>query len=129
MFIGTADTEAPTLLPTWCKSQTAGKDPDVGKDWGQEEKGTTKDELVEWHHRLNVYEFEQTLREKWRTGKPGMLHAVHGVTKSWTWLSDWTPPPRDVYEILSPSVKVHNIHHLYTQQPYESNSLNFQVTI
>ena len=64
----------------------------------------------------------------WRTGKPGMLHAVHGVTKSWTWLSDWTPPPIDVYEILSPSVKVHKIHHLYTQQPYESNSLNFQVT-
>ena len=63
MFIGTADTEAPTLLPTWYKSQTTGKDLDVGKDWGQEEKGTTKDELVEWHHRLNVYEFEQTPRE------------------------------------------------------------------
>jgi len=36
-----------------------GKDPDAGKDWGQEEKGTTEDEMVGWHHRLNGREFEQ----------------------------------------------------------------------
>ena len=35
--------------------------PDAGKDWGQEEKGTTEDEMVEWHHRLNGHEFEQAL--------------------------------------------------------------------
>ena len=35
------------------------KDPDAGKDWGQEEKGTTEDEMVEWCHRLNGHEFEQ----------------------------------------------------------------------
>ena len=38
-----------------------GKDADAGKDWGQEEKETTEDEMVEWHHQLNGHEFEQTL--------------------------------------------------------------------
>ena len=38
-----------------------GKDPDAGKDLGQEEKGTTEDEIVGWHHGLNGHEFEQTL--------------------------------------------------------------------
>ena len=36
------------------------KDPDAGRDWGQEEKGTTEDEMARWHHRLNGHEFEQT---------------------------------------------------------------------
>ena len=67
-----------------------GKDPDVGKDLRQEEKGTTEDEMVAWHHRLNGHEFEQALGVgDERTGKPGVL-AVHGVAKSRTWLSDWT---------------------------------------
>ena len=43
------------------KSQLIGKDHDPGKDWGQEEKGATEDEMVGWHHRLNGHEFEQTL--------------------------------------------------------------------
>ena len=42
------------------KSQLIGKDPDAGKDRGQEEKGATEDEMVGWHHRLNGHEFEQT---------------------------------------------------------------------
>ena len=42
------------------KSQLIGKDPDAGKDWGQEEKGMTEDEMVGWHHRLNGHEFEHT---------------------------------------------------------------------
>ena len=45
------------LGPPDAKSQLIGKDPNPGKDWGQEEKGTTEDEMVEWHHRLNGYEF------------------------------------------------------------------------
>ena len=47
-------------LYTWCKSQLIGKDPDAGKDWRQEEKGTTQDEMVGWDHRLNRREFETT---------------------------------------------------------------------
>ena len=44
------------------KSQLIGKDPDVGKDQGQERKGTTEDEMVGWHHQLNGHDFEQILR-------------------------------------------------------------------
>ena len=55
-----AEAEAPILWPPHAKSRLIGNDPDAGKDWGQEEKGTTEDEIVGWHHRLNVHEFEQT---------------------------------------------------------------------
>ena len=44
------------------KTQLIGKEPDAGKDSRQEKKGTTEDEMVGWHHRLNGHEFEQTLR-------------------------------------------------------------------
>ena len=45
------------------KSRLTRKDPDAGKDSGQEKKGTTEDEMVGWHHRLNGHEFEQTPRD------------------------------------------------------------------
>ena len=48
-------------LVTWCKEQTHLKRPDVGKDWGQEEKGTMEDEMVGWHHRHNGHGFGWTL--------------------------------------------------------------------
>ena len=48
------------------------KDPDAGKDWKQEEKGMTEDEMVGWHHWLNGHEFEQLLGD----GKPGMLQSM-----------------------------------------------------
>ena len=53
--------QAPILWPSDAKNWLIGKDPYVGKDWGQEEKGTTEDEMVGWHHRLNGHEFEQAL--------------------------------------------------------------------
>ena len=60
MFVGRTDAEAetPILLTPDVKKCLLGKDPDVGKDWGQEEKGMTEDEMVGWHHRLNGHEFE-----------------------------------------------------------------------
>ena len=58
-----AEAEAPILWPPDTKSWLIGKDPDAGKDWGQEEKGTTEDKLVGWHHRHNGHEFEQTLED------------------------------------------------------------------
>ena len=60
IFIGRTDVEAepPILWPPDVKSWFTGKDPDAGKDWGQEEKGMTEDEMVGWHHRLNGHEFE-----------------------------------------------------------------------
>ena len=53
-----AEAEAPILWPSDAKSQLTAKDPDAGKDWGQEEKRETEDEMVGWHHRLNGHEFE-----------------------------------------------------------------------
>ena len=58
-----AEAEAPMLWPSDVKSQLIGKDPDARKDWGQEEKGVTKDEMVGWLHWLNGHGFEQTLRD------------------------------------------------------------------
>ena len=62
IFTGRTDAEAEvrTLWPPNVKSQLIRKDPDAGKDWRQEEKGMTEDELVGWHHQLNGHEFEQT---------------------------------------------------------------------
>ena len=59
IFIGRTDGETPILWPPDAKNWPIGKDPDAGKDWRQEEKGTTQDEMVGWHHRLNGHEFEQ----------------------------------------------------------------------
>ena len=55
-----AEAEAPVLWPPDENSWLIRKDPDAKKDWGQEEKGATEDEMIEWHHWLNGYEFEQT---------------------------------------------------------------------
>ena len=63
IFIGRTDAKAetPILWPPDAKNWLLGKDPDAGKDWRQEEKGTTEDEMVGWHHQLNGHEFEQAL--------------------------------------------------------------------
>ena len=65
-----AEAEAPVLWPPDAKSQLNGKDPDAGKDWRQEDKGMTEDEVVGWHHWLNGHESEQTQivkdREAWQ---------------------------------------------------------------
>jgi len=84
-----AKVETPVLWPPHAKSWLIGKDSDAGRDWGQEEKGATEDEMAGWHHWLDGRESEWTLgvgdgdREAWRA-------AIHGVTKSRTWLSDWS---------------------------------------
>ena len=90
VFIGKSDVEAetPILWPPDVKNWLSGKDPDAGKDWRQEEKGMTEDEMVGWYHQLNgmglggLRELVMD-REAWHA-------AVHGVAKSWTRLSDWT---------------------------------------
>ena len=88
IFIGRTDaeTEAPIIWLSDVKSWLIGKDPDAGKNWRQEEKRTTEDEMVGWHRQLDGHKFDQNLvvvidREAWHA-------AVHGVTKlghNWTW--------------------------------------------
>ena len=60
VFIGrtNAKAETPVLWPPHVKSWLIGKDPDAGRDWGQEEKGMTEDEMAGWHHQLDGHEFE-----------------------------------------------------------------------
>ena len=62
MFTGRTDAEAETLIlwPPDSKNWLIGKDPDAGKDWRQEKNGIAEDEVVGWHHWLNVHEFEQS---------------------------------------------------------------------
>ena len=96
VFIGRTDVEAeaPILWPSDVKSWLIWKDPDARKDWGQEEKGTTEDEMVGWHHRLNGHEFGWTLGVD--DGQGGLVCCGSwGQTKlmlqqSRTQLSDWT---------------------------------------
>ena len=59
VFIGRIDAEAETPIcwPPDAKSWLIGKDPNAGKDWGQEDKGTAEDEMAEWHHQVNGHEF------------------------------------------------------------------------
>ena len=91
VFIGGTDAEAetPILWPPDAKSWLIGKDPDAGKDWGQEEKGTTEDKMAGWHHQHNGHEFGWT---------PGVGDGQGGLAccSSWgcrvghNWVSDWT---------------------------------------
>ena len=91
VFIGRTDAKAetPILWPPHANSWLIGKDSDAGRDWGQEEKGMTEDEMAGWHHWLDGHEFECELREL-VMDREAWCAAIHGVAKSWTQLSDWT---------------------------------------
>ena len=93
IFIGRTDVEAEALVlwPPNANIQLIGKDPGAGKDWEQEEKGETEDEMVGWHHHVHD-SMDVNLSKLWEIvrDREGWCAAVHEVKKSWTWLSDWT---------------------------------------
>ena len=83
-----AKVEAPILWPPDVKNWFIGKDPDAGKDWRQEKKGTTVDEMVGWHHRLNGHEFMQTLGDG--EGQRSLACCSPWDHKESDNLNDWT---------------------------------------
>ena len=87
-WIPDVEAKTPILWPPEAKNWLIWKDPDAGKDWRQEEKETTEDEMVGWYNRLNGHELERI--PEVGDGQGGLCAAVHGVTMRWTWLSDWT---------------------------------------
>ena len=92
VFFGRTDVEAetPILWPPHAKSWLIGKDSDARRDWGQEEKGMTEDEMAGWHHQLDGHEFEWTLGVG--DGQGGLVCCDSWVAKSRTRLRDWTEP-------------------------------------
>ena len=94
IFIGRTDTEAPILWPPDVKSQLIGKDPDAGKDWKQEEKGMTEDEMVGWHHLTQLTWIWASSRRCRRTGKPGMLQSMGLQRVGHDWANEQQPPHR-----------------------------------
>ena len=106
------EAEAPILWPPDAKNQIIGKDSDAGKNWRQEEKGTTEDDMVGWHHQLNGHEFEQTLGNS--KGKGSLVcYSQWGCKESDTteWLSlklklrgyyaKWNKSGNDTYHMIS----------------------------
>ena len=90
IFVGRTDTEpeAPILWPPDVRRRLIGKYPIAGKDWRQEDKGPTEDEMVGWYYLLNGYEFKQMLRD--REGQRRLACCSLWGHKELTWLVNWT---------------------------------------
>ena len=101
VFFGRTDAKAetPILWPPHVKSWLTGKDSDAGRDWEQEEKGTTEDEMAGWHHRLDAREVGWTLGVG--DGQGGLVCCNSWGHKIGTRLRDWTELSPQVY---SPSL-------------------------
>ena len=97
IFIGTTDAEAeaPILQPPDAKNWLIWKNPDAGEDWRWEEKGTTEDEMIGWHHWLNGHGFEK-LQELVMTGRPGVLQSMGSQRVRYNWATElnWTEQVR-----------------------------------
>ena len=107
IFIGRSGAEAPVLWPPDAKGWLIGKDPDAGKDWRQEEKGTTEDVKVGWHHWLDGHEFEPAAGvgdgqgslvfcSPWghppgRSCVESWFHAFFSVWEYSSFVGDWCP--------------------------------------
>ena len=92
IFVGRTDAEAPILWLPDTKNWVIGKYPDAGKDWKQEEKETTEDEMVGRHHRFDGHEATSP-GSWWWWGRPGMLqsmgHKESDTTERLNWTDSW----------------------------------------
>ena len=112
IFIERTDTEAENLIlwPPDVKSWLIWKDPDAGKDWRREDKGTTEDEMAGWHHGLDGREFEWTLGDgdgqgglaccnSWGHKESDTTEWLNWTELNWAELSCWTPQGTHVVDI------------------------------
>ena len=113
------EAETPILWPPDVKSWLIGKDPDAGKNWGQEEKGMTEDEMVGWHHRLNGHGFGWTLGVG--NGQGGLVYCGSWGRKESTWLSDWTEPNTLTWSLHPSLVIILGWLHLHHQPRFSSH--------
>ena len=100
-----AQAETPVLWPPHAKSWLIGKDSDAGRDWGQEEKGTTEDEMAGWHHWLNGHAFEWTPGVG--DGQGGLVYCNSQGRKGsdvTEWLN-WTEPKK-IYRFIAIPIKL-----------------------
>ena len=95
-----AKAETPVLWPPHVKSWLIGKDSDAGRDWGQEEKGMTEDEMAGWHHRLDGREFDWTPGVG--DGQGGLACCKESDTTEWL---NWTELKLEVSKLYSPITK------------------------
>ena len=90
IFIGRTDAKAEVLI-LWqpdVKNWLLRKDPDAGKDWRQEEKGITEDEMAGWHHQLNGHWVWTSSGSWWWSGKPGMLQYMKSQSVGHNWMNE-----------------------------------------
>ena len=108
VFLGrtNAETETPILWPPHVKSWLIGKDPGAGRDWRQEEKGMTENEMVGWHHRFDAHEFGWTPGVD--DGKGGLVccdsrgcKELDMALSDWTELNWYNKPRSQIYHIIT----------------------------
>ena len=115
IFTGKTDAEALILRPPDVKNWVVGKDPDAGKDWGQEEKVVTEDELVGWHHRPDGHVFEQTPGDSegqgslmccspWGCKESDMTEWLNNNNNKWHRYGLNCVPPNSHGKVLIPSI-------------------------
>ena len=144
IFTGRTDAETPILWPPDAKNWLMGKDPDARKNWRQEEKGMTEDEVVGWYHRLKWHEFEQALGVGDGQGSLACCspwgHKDSDMTEQLTWPCDYTHTITIAYyngsKILVPEsgvsvspgnlLEIHNLRHIESNLGMRDRNLSLR---
>ena len=132
MFIGRTDAKAetPVLWPPQAKSWLIGKDPESGRDCGQEEKGTTEDEMAGWHHRLDGHWVWVNSRSWWWTGRPGVLWFMESQRVGHDWVTElnWNQTMREKTKVTRGGNKF-DYKYVSPKSSWKTNELNAEMKL